>query len=230
MSIFGSPNKASVPEIRFVSRQYHFFVFIPNVSSKKRYATETYRVNFDPPAHDAFPKQPIGILEYKDPLVLAILSAIIERGDGENIGHLVRIRDEVCKTGQFVGRYRYVTRVGYAGGGRYAYLGLQPLSREARKIAPGDASKFIDIDIVKAHPSFAAQVVRRYGAHAGLVAPFLEEYVGNRDETLAIVCESYTYIEGGWFISMEGRCGKSISPSLERRVCWGGGKTLLAQS
>ena len=83
----------------------------------------------------------------------------------------------------------------------YPYIGRQTLSRPARPFQLGRLYNFVDIDISDPHPSFSAHVVRRIGAHSGLVDPLLGKYGGNREEMLAAARKSYTYIGGGGFVS-----------------------------
>ena len=86
--------------------------------------------------------------------------------------------------------------MGYVGGRRYSSSGLQTLSRASRVSILGDISRFVDIDIANSHPTFASQIVRRYGAGVGIESPFLEKYVDSSEEMLAAVSKSFTYIEG----------------------------------
>ena len=121
----------------------------------------------------------------------------------KDTGHLLRMREHICKSGGFVGRYRYISRGIYVGGRRYSSSGIQTLSRSSRVLLLGDISNFVDIDIANSHHSFSTQISRRYGANVGTQSPFLGKYVDDREEMLAAAPKAYTYIEGGGNVSME---------------------------
>ena len=177
-----------------------FFAESPKVSSGNRYKAATSMVNFEPPPHDSFPKQTTGVLEYSEPILIESISIVISDGQRVDIGHLLRMRVDINKTGEFSGRYRYIARGSYVGGRRYSSVGIQTLSRASMVLLLGDVSNFSDIDIANAHPSCAAQIVRRYVSHVGTKSPFLEKYVDDRDEMLGAVSKYCTYIEGGCYL------------------------------
>ena len=162
----------------------------------KRIKGSIYRVNFDLSGSAKFPLQIDGMLNYDEPIDRNALACVIRDGGGKKLSALLQIDAAKEQSGCLATTYYYIQNGRYRGGRRYTRCGIQLVSRVLRPKIITRGVSYLDIDIVNSRPSFAYQVVSKYGYTRSIETPFLREYAENRNLRMDFICKAAQYCAG----------------------------------